>query len=204
MRGLFRALRLAHNAAFYGIQAALENWFLGLAARLIFASVFLFFFWNSAQLKVIAQDFSPAAIQAGEIGRLQPTGPLDYLTVEPSAYSVIAPGAVEAAGGDLSQLDALTVAMVHIGTYTEFLLPLLIVLGLFTRVASTGMIIFVGVMTWVDAYRTPEDWDTLLLFDNTADAVLMDQRLLWLFPLLYLVIRGAGAVSLDYVFGRTR
>ncbi|MEL6978725.1 MAG: hypothetical protein AAGM38_08625 [Pseudomonadota bacterium] len=204
MKSLLRSLRIAHNIAFSALQTASENWLLGLAARLIFASVLLFFFWNSAFLKVIAPDFSPEAIQAQQMGRLVPTGPLDYLTVEPSAYSVIAPQAVEAVGGDLSKLDLVTTLIVHAGAYGEFILPGLIVLGLFTRIASVGMIIFIGVMTWVDAQRSPEEWNTLLLFDNNADALLMDQRLLWLFLLLYLAIRGAGAISLDYLFGRTR
>ena len=39
-------------------------------------------------------------------------------------------------------------------------------------------------------------------FDRFQDAAIADQRLLWLFPLVYLVIRGPGLISLDTVFGR--
>ena len=34
-------------------------------------------------------------------------------------------------------------------------------------------------------------------FDRIPDAMLMDQRLLWIFPLIVLVIKGAGALSID-------
>ena len=36
------------------------------------------------------------------------------------------------------------------------------------------------------------DW-----FNRVPDAVLMDQRLLWIFPLIVLVIKGAVALSID-------
>ena len=31
------------------------------------------------------------------------------------------------------------------------------------------------------------------LFDRFPDSVILDQRLLWIFPLAYLVVKGAGA-----------
>ena len=34
-------------------------------------------------------------------------------------------------------------------------------------------------------------------FDRVPDAMSMDQRLLWVFPLIVLVIKGAGALSID-------
>ena len=34
-------------------------------------------------------------------------------------------------------------------------------------------------------------------FDAFPDALILDQRLLWGFLLVYLVVRGAGAVSVD-------
>ena len=36
------------------------------------------------------------------------------------------------------------------------------------------------------------DW-----FDRIPDAMLIDQRLLWIFPLIVMVIKGAGALSID-------
>ena len=40
------------------------------------------------------------------------------------------------------------------------------------------------------------------LFDRFPDAVILDQRLLWLFPLAYLVIYGPGLISVDGLAGR--
>jgi putative oxidoreductase len=34
-------------------------------------------------------------------------------------------------------------------------------------------------------------------FYRIADTMLMDQRILWMFPLIILVIKGAGALSVD-------
>ena len=36
------------------------------------------------------------------------------------------------------------------------------------------------------------DW-----FDRIPDAMLMDQRLLWISPLIAMVMKGAGALSID-------
>ena len=41
-------------------------------------------------------------------------------------------------------------------------------------------------------------------FDRFQDAAIADQRLLWLFPLIYLVLRGPGLISLDAIFGRIK
>ena len=39
-------------------------------------------------------------------------------------------------------------------------------------------------------------------FDRFPDAAILDQRLLWLVPLVFVVIRGAGYVSLDALLER--
>ena len=39
-------------------------------------------------------------------------------------------------------------------------------------------------------------------FDRFPDAAILDQRLLWLVPLVFVVIRGAGYVSLDTLLKR--
>jgi putative oxidoreductase len=85
------------------------------------------------------------------------------------------------------------------GTYAEFILPLLIVIGLFTRLASLGMIGFVIVQSLTDIYgHGATDGKTLgALFDRFPDAVILDQRLFWVFLLAVLVVKGAGALSVD-------
>jgi putative oxidoreductase len=172
-------VRLYH-AVFRAIERVLGGWFLGLAARLVFAAVLFVFFWKSALTKVgsgIAGFFTPSV----------------------GAYAQILPKQMEAAGFDPSQLSQLEHVIVYAGTYAEFALPILIVVGLFTRAAALGMIVFVAMMTYTDI--TGHNVDIGMVFDGKQDSI-ADQRLMWLFPLLYLMLRGAGAISLDRLFGR--
>ncbi len=181
------ALINLYNGIFWGLQRLLEDWFLGLAARLIFASVLLFYFLNSALTKVgsgIPGSFIPS------------TG----------AYAQILPKLTESVGYDVSQIALFPYGlMVWAGTYAEFILPVLIVVGLFTRAAALGMIAFIAVMTYVDITAHAVDQQTIgALFDRLPTAPISDQRLMWGFPLLYLVLRGPGAISLDWIFGKMR
>lgn len=182
---LVSAIGRFHDAVFGGIERAVENWLPGLAARFVFASTLLLYFLNSASTKV--RD-----------------GLAGFFTVSDSAYYQIALPAVEAAGGDVSQVAFLPWgAIVWSGTYAEFVLPLLIVAGLLTRIAASGMIVFVFVQTLVDITVHRVGAETIgALFDRFPDGLIADQRLLWLFPLLYLVVKGAGAISLDALLSR--
>ncbi len=178
-------LKRLHDAAFGAVERALNGWFLGLAARFIFAAVLWIYFLNSARTKV------------GD-------GILGFFTIRDNAYYQIALPAVDAAGGDVSQVAFIPWGlMVFMGTYGEFILPLLVVLGLFARIAALGMIAFIGVQTLVDVTVHQVGPETIgALFDRFPDAVILDQRLLWVFPLVYVAVKGAGAVSLDTVAGR--
>lgn len=169
-----------HDAVFGGVERALDGWFLGLAARFVFAAVLWMYFLNSARTKV------------GE-------GILGFLSIRDGAYYQIALPAVDAAGGDVSQVAFLPWGlMVFMGTYGEFVLPLLVVIGLFARIAAIGMIAFIAVQTLVDITVHQVGPETVgALFDRFPDAVILDQRLLWIFPLVYVAVKGAGAVSLD-------
>ena len=157
-----------------------RGWFIGLFARFTFASVLYFYFLNSAKTKV------------GD-------GLLGFFTVTDNAYYQIALPAVEAAGGDVSQVAFFPwTLMVVAGTYAEFVLPLLVIFGLFTRIASVGMIAFIAVQTYVDITVHQVGAKTIgAMFDRFSDGLIADQRLLWIFPLVYLAIRGAGAISVD-------
>lgn len=68
-----------------------------------------------------------------------------------------------------------------LATYAEHLLPVLLVLGLLTRPAALGLLTMTLV---IQLFVVPGGWPT---------------HLLWAGPLLYLVARGPGAVSLDRV-----
>jgi len=166
-------------------EAALDGWFLGLLARFVFAAVLLIYYLNSAATKV------------GD-------GIAGFFAVGDNAYFQILPSVVEAYGYDASQVpffpwDLIVVA----GTYAEFLLPILIVLGLFTRLAAIGMIGFTLVQSTVDIAFHGVDAQTIgSWFDRLPDAAILDQRAFWVFLLLVLVVKGAGAVSLDWVLGK--
>ena len=178
------ALISLHNALFDRIERA-GNVLLPLFARFAFAAVLLVYYWNSGLTKLgdgIFGLFSPS------IG----------------AYSQIFPKKLEAAGYDVSQFGVFEWAVVMAGTYAEFLLPLLIVLGLATRLAALGMIGFVVLQSLTDIYgHGATDPKTLgAWFDRLSDGVILDQRLLWVFLLTVLVVKGAGALSLDALLRR--
>ena len=157
---------------------------LPLAARLVFSAVLLFYFWASATTK------------------LGP-GLTGFLTPSDGAYIQIFPKTTEAFGYDFSQFGLFHWMVVTAGTWAEFVLPLLIILGLFTRLAALGMIGFVVVQSIVDVYGHGVAGDTLgAVFDRASDALIWDQRLLWVFVLLVLVLKGGGALSMDRVLAR--
>ena len=178
--------RLDHIAA--RIESALEPWALGLAARLVFAAVLFGYYWNSALTKI------------GE-------GAFGFLALSDAAYFQIVPPVVEAYGYDASAVPVLPWGLiVAAGTYAEFVLPVLIVLGLATRLAALGMIGFTLVQSYVDVAFHGVGAETLgALFDRNPSSVILDQRALWVFLYGYLVVKGAGAVSLDaWLFRRAR
>ena len=71
----------------------------------------------------------------------------------------------------------------HLATYAEHLFPILLVLGLFTRVSALALL---GMTLVIQLFVYPDAWPT---------------HLSWAGLLLYLVGRGAGPVSLDRLAG---
>lgn len=171
-----------HNAVFSRVER--QTWVLPTLARFLFAAVLLVYFWKSGLTK----------LGSGLIGFLQPSA---------GAYAQIFPKALEAAGYDTSQLSVFHWAVVVAGTWAEFLLPALIVLGLCTRLAALGMIGFVAVQSLTDLFghggiEHPETLGSW--FDRFPDHVILDQRSLWVMLLITLVMTGAGPLSLDRLF----
>lgn len=153
-------------------------------ARLVFASVLLSYFWASGLTK----------LGDGFLGLFQPSV---------GAYAQIFPRVMESVVYDTSQLSIFHWAVVIAGTWAEFILPALVVVGLLTRYAALGMIGFITVQTLTDLFGhgAIEHQSTIgKLFDRLPDAVILDQRLLWVFVLLVLVIKGGGLLSLDTMF----
>lgn len=159
------------------------SWLLPTLARFTFAATLLVYYWNSAMLK----------LGDGIFGILAPST---------GAYAQIFPKAMEAVTYDSSQLSWFHWAVVVSGTAAEFILPALIVLGLFTRLAAIGMIGFVIIQSLTDLYghggidhpETVGAW-----FDRFSDGAILDQRLFWITVLVFLVIKGAGPISLDRI-----
>lgn len=152
-------------------------------ARFTFAATLLGYFWASALTKT----------GGGIFGVFQPSL---------GAYAQIFPKAMEAASYDIGQLGMFHWAVVVAGTLAEFILPLLITIGLLTRLASLGMIGFVVVQSLTDLYGHGgiEHPETLgAWFDRIPDSVILDQRLFWMVVLITLVLKGAGPISVDRI-----
>jgi putative oxidoreductase len=71
----------------------------------------------------------------------------------------------------------------HMATYAEHLFPLLLVLGLFTRLSALALL---GMTAVIQIFVYPDAWPT---------------HLSWAGLLLYLVAHGAGKISLDRWIG---
>ncbi|GHS81974.1 hypothetical protein PAGU2196_28080 [Pseudomonas sp. PAGU 2196] len=69
----------------------------------------------------------------------------------------------------------------HLATYAEHLFPLLLMVGLFTRLSALALL---GMTTVIEVFVYPDAWPT---------------HLSWAGLLLLLVAKGAGALSLDRV-----
>jgi putative oxidoreductase len=183
MRPIADAKRL-HDHGFARIERLADAGLAGLAARLVFLAVLFLYFLNSWTTKL------------GE-------GALGFLRPADGAYYQIVPWAVEAAGGDVAQVGLFDTAIVHAGTWAEFLLPVLIVIGLFARLAAAGMMGFVAVQSFVDIRFHGVDAQTIgAWFDRHSDSLIADQRLLWGLALFVVMAKGAGYLSLDRLLSR--
>jgi putative oxidoreductase len=173
-------IKTLHDGAFALLERLTDGWFLGLFARFVFLAVLYFYFLNSFGTKV-GDDFA------------------GFFQIQDGAWYQIAPLAMDAAGGDPAAVPFLPWhIIVPLGTYMELILPALVVVGLFTRLASIGMIGFIIVQTLTDIFGHMVDAQTIgALFDRFPDSLIADQRLLWSVPLVYLALKGAGLLSLD-------
>jgi putative oxidoreductase len=73
----------------------------------------------------------------------------------------------------------------QIATYAEHFLPLLIVLGLFTRIGAAGLLVMTLV---IQIFVYPEAWWSV--------------HILWVSLALTLIVRGGGLFALDQLFSR--
>ncbi|MEO8243435.1 MAG: DoxX family membrane protein [bacterium] len=156
------------------------DWVLPTLARLVFAAVLLGYFWASALTKFDG-PFSPTV----------------------GAYAQIYPRAIEAASYDAGQLGLIPHLVVLFGGWAEFVLPLLLTLGLLTRLAALGMVGFIVMQSLTDIYGHMVDAATIgAWFDRASDALILDQRAFWVLLLGILITKGAGPLSLDHLLRR--
>lgn len=174
-----------HSRVFGSISKMADGWFVEALARFVFLAVLLQYFWNSGKTK----------IGDGLAGIFQ---------IQDGAYfQILGEAGMVNYDFDTANIPWYIDAIVALGTYSEFLLPLMIVLGLFTRIAAIGMAIFVLVQSYVDIYvHKVSETTTGKLFDGDAASLIMDQRAFWMFLFIVLIVKGAGKLSLDQLLGR--
>jgi len=71
----------------------------------------------------------------------------------------------------------------HMATYAEHLFPLLLIIGLGTRLSALSLL---GMTAVIQIFVYPDAWPT---------------HLTWAVPMLYLIGRGGGSLSLDICLG---
>lgn len=144
-------------------------------ARLIFAGVFLHYFWASALTKL--------------------NGPF---AVADGCYGQIFPRAFEAAGFDATAMPSFQYLVVLFGAWAEILPPFAIVIGLFTRLAALGMIRFITLQSLTDIFGRMVGPETIGAWFNTAsNELIANQRAFWMLTLVLLVVKAAGPLSAD-------
>lgn len=152
------------------------DWILPSLARAIFAAVLAGYFWSSALTKF---DTGPFSLSVG-------------------AFAQIFPRQIEAVGYDAAQLGSFAYLVALAGAWAEAILPLLLVLGLFSRLAALAMFGFVVVQSLTDVFGHMVGAETIgAWFDHIADAAILDQRALWMMLFVTIVLKGAGPVSVD-------
>jgi len=180
------ALVSLHHRVFSALEAHVAPALIPTLARFVFAATLMVYYWNAGQTKL------------GE-------GLFGFLDLSFGAYTQITPRIFEAAGYDPSQLGLFPRALALAGTWSEFVLPALVLIGLFARLSALGMIGVVLVQSYVDIVGHGVDAATIgAWFDRLPDAAILDQRAFWVFLLAVIVLRGAGPVSIDALLGRFR
>lgn len=143
------------------LNPIMPNWGLSEMGRLVFALTLFPYYIGSALTK------------------------FDGFGLSTGAYYQIFPKAMEAVNYDASALSFFHHVIVAMGSLGEFILPMLIIIGLVTRFSALGMMVFISVQSIVDIY---------------GHGVAVESfRLIWGYLLLVLLVLGGGRISLDAV-----
>ena len=183
---MLSTLTSLHTRFFEGLERMTNGWLLSLAARFVFAAVIYVYYLNSASTKVNEGFFGFFQISIGAYIQILSEGVFAGYGFDPAGVPFFP-----------------QYLLVFFGTYSEFLLPLLVVIGLLTRLAALGMIGFIFVQSYVDIVFHGTDAETIgVWFDRDSASLIMDQRTLWVFLLVVLIVKGAGTVSADTLLAR--
>lgn len=156
------------------------------ACRLIFAAVLLPWFVIGGVSKLAGTGLS--------------LGPaVDGLPLSLGAFYAFAPQAVSPAGG-MPTFGPGIAAFVLAMTALELVLPVLVAVGLMAR-AAAALLILHQVIAWSVATPMAEAGGA---FDASPFDMVPDQLLLWAALLAPVALFGAGPLSLDALFARTR
>jgi len=151
-----------------GVMSKIPVGAISLLARLVMASIF----WKSAMTKIALNDAGGGDFSLSQIWNVIS---LDW-TVMDSTYMLFE------YEYDLPVLPANWAA--HMALSAEILLPIALVLGLFTRFAALAML---GMTLVIQIFVYPNLWSV---------------HGLWAVALLLIMTKGAGRLSLDYVLCR--
>lgn len=92
--------------------------------------------------------------------------------------------------------------IVLFGMWGEFILLIMVVIGLFICVVSFGMIVFIVVMIYVDVIGYGVDVKMVgVFFDGDFYLIIFDDWLLWIFFFLVLILKGFGFILVDVLLG---
>lgn len=172
-----------YNRAVSTLERVEEGWLIELAARLLFVALLLTYYLGSALTK----------FDSGLLGLFPPSA---------GAFAQILPPIAEEYSYDVEAIPFFPWHLIVIaGTLAEIILPILLVLGLFTRLSALGMIGFVAVQTFVDVQFHGAALGGLF---NNQSGELIDQRLLWAFLFLVMIVKGGGKVSIDHLLRRKK
>jgi len=170
-----------YQQVFGTVQTLISHNLLALFARIAIAGVFWRSFLNKVETNGIFDYVQ--VINDFEIERSLIKLPAFPITISDQTFANFADGgrnAIPLVPGEIAAVMA---------TMGEGVLPVLLVLGLLSRFAASGLIVMALVIQIFVFPTNAHFWGTVAL---------------WLIPLLYLVGRGSGALSLDYVLSRHR
>jgi putative oxidoreductase len=184
---MLNQLMTLYKSIFAGIERLFEPWMLPSLARFVFAAVLFTYFYQSGVSNI---DFGN-----GLFGFLKPTS---------NGFVQIFPKVAEAVFYDITQASFFHKLVIVAGGWAEILLPIMIVVGLLTRLAGVGMVGFVVVQSLTDLYGHGgiAHKETLgVWFDKISDAAILDQRAFWMLLFAVLIVKGAGPISVDAIIG---